>query len=283
MVDRSSRARRSLPALVVASAVLLAAQAARADTGLPTLYVNYTMSCTFVLTDESGTTLTSVAPGSYQILVTSPVPFAAVDLGGVNDMTACKGSARFALTGPGVSVTTTLDNGDSDHALLDVTLAPSSTYTAVDNTQPALAHVSFTTTASGTASPVSGATVATTTATQTEATAGSSASTASKPPAPPSALPDRGTLAATVTASGAVALTYRGRAVTALRAGRYTITVTDESRRSGFAIEQTHGATTVLSTGLFAGKRSTPIDLSAGRWSFFATPARGRTFFSVRP
>ena len=158
MVDRSSRAWRFVAALVVAPA-LLAVPLGRADTSLPTLYVNYSMNCTFVMTDESGKTLTSVAPGNYQILVTSPVPFAAVDLAGINDMTACKGSAQFALTGPGVSLTTTLDDGDSDNAFLYATFAPSSTYTAVDNTQPAVAHFSFTTTASGTPVPVTAPTV----------------------------------------------------------------------------------------------------------------------------
>ena len=120
------------------------------------------------MTDDAGKTLTSVAPGSYQILVTSPVPFAAVDLAGINDMTACKGFAQFALSGPGVSVTTTMDNGDSDNAVLYATFAPSSTYTAVDNIQPAVAHFSFTTTAAGTPAPPSVATTAATTTTTGE-------------------------------------------------------------------------------------------------------------------
>ena len=151
MIDRSSRARIYVAALVVAS-LLLPVRPGRADSSppassLPALYVNYTMNCTFTMTDDAGKTLTSVAPGNYQILVTSPVPFAAVDLSGINDMTACKGFAQFALSGPGVSVTTTMDNGDSDNAVLYATFAPSSTYTAVDNIQPAVAHFSFTTTA----------------------------------------------------------------------------------------------------------------------------------------
>jgi hypothetical protein len=280
MVDRSSRARLSVAALLVFS-LLLPVESGRADSSLPTLFVNYTMDCTFTMTDDWGKTLTSVAPGSYQILVTSPVPFASVDLSGINDMTACKGSPQFALSGPGVSVTTTMDDGGSDTAVLDVTFEPSSTYAAVDNLQPTVAHFSFTTT-SGTPAPPSVQTTAATTTTQAKIPAVSGASSASPSPPPRAGSPDRGTLAATVTATGAVALTYQGKAVTTLRAGRYTVAVTDESRRTGFVVRQLHGATTWLSTGAFTGKRRSSIELTKGQWSFSASPAGTKTYFIVR-
>ena len=286
MIGRSSRARMYVAALVVAS-LLLPVQPGRGDSSppaasLPALYVNYTMNCTFTMTDDAGKTLTSVAPGSYQILVTSPVPFAAVDLAGINDMTACKGFAQFALSGPGVSVTTTMDNGDSDNAVLYATFAPSSTYTAVDNIQPAVAHFSFTTTAAGTPAPPSVQTTAATTTTQAKAPTVAGGSSASSPTPPAAGSPDRGTLAATVSGSGAVALTDKGKAVTTLRAGRYTIAVTDESRRTGFVVQQMHGATTWLSTGAFTGKRTRSIDFTKGQWSFSASTAGAKTWFIVR-
>jgi hypothetical protein len=283
MIDRSSRARMYVAALVVAS-LLLPVQPGRADSSqpassLPALYVNYTMNCTFTMTDDAGKTLTSVSPGGYQILVTSPVPFAAVDLAGINDTTACKGFAQFALSGPGVSVTTTMDNGDSDNAVLYATFAPSSTYTAVDNIQPAVAHFSFTTTAA--APPSVETTTATTTTAQAKAPTVVGGSSASAPAAPAVSSPDRGTLAATVSGTGAVALTDKGKAVTTLRAGRYTIVVIDASRRTGFVVQQTHGATTWLSTGAFTGKRTRSIDLTKGQWSFSASPAGAKTWFIV--
>ena len=278
MVDRSSRARLSVAALLVFS-LLLPVQSGRADSSPPTLFVNYTMDCTFTMTDDWGKTLTSVVPGSYQILVTSPVPFASVDLSGINDMTACKGSPQFALSGPGVSVTTTMDDGGSDTAVLDVTFEPSSTYTAVDDIQPTVAHFSFTTTA-GTPPPPSVQTTAATTTTKAPTVAGGSS--ASSSPTPPAASsPDRGTLAATVTGTGSVALPYQGKAVTALRAGRYTVAVTDESRRTGFVVRQVHGATTWLSTGSFTGKRTRAIDFTKGQWSFSASTAGAKTYFIV--
>jgi hypothetical protein len=280
MVDRSSRARIYVAAFFVASA-LLPVQSVSADSALPTLYVNYTMNCTFTMTDASGKTLTSVAPGNYQLLVTSPAPFAAVDLAGVNDMTACMGSAQFALTGPGVSVTTTMDDGDSDNAVLDVALEPSSTYTAVDNTQPTIAHFSFTTTAAATATPPGVATTPETTTAATTSTPQAKAPTLAGGTGAPQTIPDRGTLAAAVSAAGVVALTYKGKAVTTLRAGRYTIALTDASRRSGFVVQQLHGGTIELSTASFTGKRSRPVDFSKGQWSFSPSPAGAKTYFIV--
>ena len=191
-----------------------------ATASLPTIYVNYTMNCTFNMTDAMGKTLTSIPPGAYQILVTSPAPFAAVDLAGINDMTACKGSANFQLTGPGVTLTTTLDDGDSESAFIYGTFLPSSTYTAVDMTQPSVAHFTFTTTATGVASaPV------TTPASTTTAAAHPASIIVSAPPK------TKGTLTATVGLGGGVKLTAGGKVVTSLHTGRYTFVVTDHSPR----------------------------------------------------
>ena len=49
-------------------------------------------------------------------------------------MMACKGSVHFQLTGPGVSLSTTLDDGDNDQALLQGIFQPSGTYVAQDLT-----------------------------------------------------------------------------------------------------------------------------------------------------
>ena len=71
-----------------------------------------------------------------------------------NDFTGCKGWVQFQLTGPGVSLFTTLDTGcDAFLILPQQTFKPNSTYTATDLNQPSVARASFTTLASG--SPVS--------------------------------------------------------------------------------------------------------------------------------
>src|SRR4051812_48349900 len=75
---------------------------------LPTLYVKYAINCTFTITNDNGGSVTSIAPGTYQVDVTSPLDFATIDMTGITDFTACRGFARFQLTGPGVSLATTI-------------------------------------------------------------------------------------------------------------------------------------------------------------------------------
>ena len=141
-------------ALAAAAVLIPAALARPADSVLPTLYVNYTMIRTFTITGDNGARVTSIPPGTYQVFVTTPMVFADVDLTGVFDMTACKSFTQFSLTGPGVNVQTTLQDGDEDKDIYKATFAPSSTYLAVDMNQPTVARVSFSTTATGTAGSV---------------------------------------------------------------------------------------------------------------------------------
>ena len=47
-------------------------RSARGAAALPTLYVNYNMNCTFGITDDSGKAVTSIAPGTYQVQITTP-------------------------------------------------------------------------------------------------------------------------------------------------------------------------------------------------------------------
>src|SRR5438094_2766863 len=119
------RARRALlltAALMVAAAVLAplgsAARHASGQPALPTLYVQYTMNCTFAIFDDVGRPVSAIAPGTYQVEVSTPIMFKLVRPGGVtvdniapNDFTGCKGWVQFQLTGPGVNPFTTLDSG----------------------------------------------------------------------------------------------------------------------------------------------------------------------------
>ena len=135
------RRRLGLGAAALGLIAVGSAQAAK-----PTIYVNYTIGCTFTITDDSGKAVTAIPAGDYQILVRTPGSFGGVDLSGIFDMTACKGAVDFRLTGPGVSLATTLDDGDADSDFLYTTFMPSSTYTAVDGHQPTVAHATFATT-----------------------------------------------------------------------------------------------------------------------------------------
>ena len=85
------------------------------------------MSCTFTITDDNGRRVSSIPPGTYQVLVTTPMVFADVDLSGIFDMTACKSFVQFQLAGPGVNLSTTLQEGDEDKELLRAVFQPSAT------------------------------------------------------------------------------------------------------------------------------------------------------------
>ena len=188
-------------ALAMMAAIVPAAFAKRSDAVLPTLYVNYAMNCTFTITGDSGARVSSIPPGTYQVFITTPMVFADVDLTGISDMTACKSFTQFSLTGPGVNLTTTLQDGDEDKELDKATFQPASTYVAVDNNQPGVARVSFTTTATGSASDVTSPTSSSGSGkgdVQSSLLGSSSKSGASTT----TSLPLRGTLIATVSASG---------------------------------------------------------------------------------
>src|SRR6478735_8324189 len=121
----------TLTALLAAAAVLVPAGGARPVAVQPTLYVDYTMNCTFTISDDSGRRVSTIPPGTYQVQIQTPVAFGAVDLTGTSDMTACKSFVQFQLTGPGVDLASTLGDGDSAFWLYTETFQPGGTYTAV--------------------------------------------------------------------------------------------------------------------------------------------------------
>jgi hypothetical protein len=259
-----------VPALIaLVAAVLVGAPSGGA--ALPTLYVHYAMNCTFTIVGDGGAPVTSIAPGAYQVLVTSPEPFAAPDLSGQTDPTvACGGFLRFRLTGPGVSLFTTLEDGDASSDLLAATFQVG-TYVAQEEQRPTVARVVFTVAAGavagggstgGSGSTGSGSTGTTTTRT-----------TATK-------LAVRGTLAGNVTTTGKLTLTYKGKSVSSLRSGRYTISVLDETSRSGFTVQKLGKTPTQVTGKGFLGRRSVTLSLAAGQWIYYS-PSGKKSYFVV--
>jgi hypothetical protein len=261
-----------------AAVVLPSGYAARAAGGLPTLYVSYNMNCTFAVTDDSGKAITTIAPGTYQVQITTPVVFADVDLTGIYDMTACQSFVQFQITGPGVSISTTLQDGDEDYGVYSATFKPGSTYTASDLNQPSVAKLVFQAAASGSpvlpTSPVTGSTTGK--GSSQSDLIGSKSNTGSS-----AATPSRGTLTASVSAIGKVTLSYQGRLVSSLKAGLYTVSVTDSSKKSGFVIQQSHKLATSVSSAPFTGKKSKTPDLSKGQWFFYPSFIGQKTYFIV--
>jgi hypothetical protein len=206
--------------------------------------------------------------------------FADVDLTGIFDMTACKSFTQFSLTGPGVNVSTTLQDGDEDKDIYKATFAPSSTYLAVDMNQPTVARVSFTTTATGTAGSVASPTTSSSSGKGDTQSSLIGSSSSSKTAASAS-LRLRGGLVATVSAAGTPRLTFRGKGVTSLRAGRYTISVSDHSKKGGFIIQQIKQGGNTVTGVAFVGKRTATVNLRAGQWFFYPTFVGAKTYFIV--
>lgn len=253
-----------LGAMIAVAAIFVSAGSATKSASSiavpPTLYVVYTMDCTFTIVDDAGKTVTSIAPGNYQIDVRTPLAFGTIPRN-FTDMTACKGMAQFQLSGPGVNLSTTLTAGCEADFVTTETFLPSATYTAQDLNQPSVAHASFTTLASGAPAKAS-------------ASYGSTSfgkGTASTDIVGSALLPARGTLTGNLTAAGKPSLTSAGKTVTALKAGRYTFRITDQDVKSSFSILGPKTKATINLTGVkFVGKHSASVTLTAGRWMYFA-------------
>jgi hypothetical protein len=254
-------------ALGAAASLVFAGEGSSKGTALPTLYVTYSAKCTFTITSDSGGAVTSIPYGTYQVQVTTPGSFSGVDLAGITDFTACKGAAAFQLTGPGVNVATTLNDGDASQDVLNATFQASSTYAAQDNNQPSATHTTFTTTATAVGATSTTTTPTTTTSTGTKTTPTSSAKVV-------------GTITATVTAAGNVTLTYKKKIVTSLTPGAYTLSVVDKSKKAGFTI-QGGGKKTVVTTAAFVGKKPATITLKTGQWFAFGVAKGAKYGFVV--
>ena len=84
-----------------------------------------------------------------------------------------------------------------------------------------------------------------------------------------------------MSAAGALALSFDGKAVKMLKAGRYTITVTDHSKLAGLMIGESSMMVTTLSGVAAVGTSTHTVTLSAGKWFYEGTLHGARTSFTV--
>jgi hypothetical protein len=195
----------------------------------------------------------------------------------LNDSAVVSGP-QFDLQGPGVNLVDNMFYGETASATDTADFAPSSTYTWRDDEHPSVVFT-FTTSAvvaggpsaSGSAGPTAGGT-------PSSGSGPSQDVVGSEAPKPD---PLRGPLVGTVSATGKLTLTRDGKNVATLKSGRYTITVTDRSAKSGFLIEEIRKTATTISGASFVGKRSVSVDLKAGQWFFFPTFVGKKTYFIV--
>jgi len=267
-----SQARIALLAAVAAAGALAAGSAADSPIFSTTVFFRVTESaqCTISAAIDGGATMqssgavVSIPPGPYQVSIRTPLP------DDTFDTSACE-YGRFSFTGPGVSFSSTFGvNGLPPYsATINVTLAPSATYTMVDASRPSSPLV-FTTTATGSSSslvPTAPASTAKSTGSIQPSLVGSEAG------------PALVTLMATVPAAGKPTLeSSHGKPLVSLKAGRYAVVVQDASRSKGLMIERAHGKPTTLASAAFTGKRTVRVTLSAGHWTYFSAAGTATPF-----
>ena len=86
---------------------------------------------------------------------------------------------------------------------------------------------------------------------------------------------------ASVSASGKPAMTFGGKTVKTLKAGRYMFTVADHSKQASLIVWPLGKHSITLSGASATGTSSHSVTLSAGKWFFEASMAGPRTYFSV--
>ena len=214
---------------------------------------------------------TLIPPGSYQVNVNDNS-----DIGNVD------------LEGPGVSDQTGVDS--IVQVTWSVTFQPCSIYSYTDDTVSTSsqwfqtsASSTSTTPCASTAKPpvVPTPVVGTTPIVPSPSPAASKGGSATVQKPKPAALPFRGTLAAVVSRSGSLTLSIKGKAVTSLLSGRYTVSVTDVSAKVGFTIQEFRNTAIVLSGASFVGKRSRTLVLSPGQWLFYSSFVGKKSYFIV--
>jgi len=268
MRGHKSRMLVLIAAVGLAAALTPLGNTASRDTAFPTLYVTYTMNCTFTITDDSGKPVTTIPPGSYQVEVSTPIMFRLINIPdrAPGDFTGCRGWVQFQLTGPGVSLGTTLDIGcESDYLLPATFFKPNSTYTAQDLNQPAVAHASITTLSSGSPTlPTNPSGTGTGKGTASTDIVGEGITAGIK-----------GLVTGTLSPAGTARLTSGGKVVTTIKAGRYRFSITDRSPHAGFTLQAPTMAMPKALTGSgFVGRHSTVVALTAGRWTYVSNGKR---------
>ena len=237
---------------LVASLLALApaSQAHRAAAG-PSLSVTFTPAGVITVTLPDGTpvgstsgTPTLIPAGYYTLLFYGPGE--------------CINLPLFELKGPGVNINDDMLGGETDVHTLYANFAPNTTYTWHSDRNASVVY-SFRTSSTVAASQSSTSTTSTT-------SSSSSAKPTSEDITGSDIVPFRGTLTAGVTSGGKLTLVFKGKPVTALKAGRYTIAVTDKSPKSGFVLAKIAHKPMTVTGAAFVGRHSASVRLTTGKW-----------------
>jgi len=267
-----------LVGVLLAAAVFVplgtAARRAAAPQPKPTINIKYTMNCTFSIQDDNGNTLTNIAPGTYQIFVSTPEMFKLVRPGGVgvdniaaNDFTGCKGWVQFQVQGPGVNLFTTLDSGCDAYLLLPQQTFKAGQYVFQDLNQPGTTRQTISVQPGGyTWVPAKNPYDVTSGkgSTQKDLIGSESGSSGTKV---------LGTLSGSVSARGGLtSLKLNGKPVKQLKHGRYKLAINDMSKTASFEVKALAGTDKGLNKDLtdyaFVGRHTVWFTFTPGRWVY---------------
>jgi hypothetical protein len=254
-----------IAACAVAAALLLAAPAALGRSSAnPAIQVHFSLTGTITVTLPDGTPVgstsgqpTVIPAGYYTVLLLGP--------GG------CATIPYFELKGPGESIVNNLTEGEVDNDSVNAFFQPNATYTWRNQATPGVTYT-FQTSSQVLGSPPAqvgpgGLSASNHTTVSSSDLVGSGV------------LPFRGKLTGAISSAGRLSLAFGGKSVTGLKAGRYTLVVTDKSASAGLQLRKGKYSPQRLTTGKFVGKRSVSIRLTAGHWVF--SPSPGKQAFTI--
>jgi len=266
-IDFVSRVRRSrlLGSIVLTAGLLVFVPAGGArPTASLSLFVSFFANGTVTVTTPDGTAIgttsgtpTLIPAGFYTIVFSGP--------GG------CTALPYFHLTGPGTNIVTNMAEGAAQRSTNTANLLPSSTYQWISDAFPNVVHT-FTTSAVVEGSPPSGGETPT-------GTTGKGKGVTYPDLVGSEIAPFRGTLTAAVSPAGRLSLAYKGKGLTSLKAGKYTIAVTDRSANAGLVLQKLKRSPVSITGSAFMGTRSVHVQLTAGRWLFAG--GRGEPSYTI--
>ncbi len=259
-----SRARRLIASIAVVAGLLTIPAGAQSRTAAnPTFNVNFSLTGAITVTMPNGSPLgvtsgspTVIPAGYYTVLLIGP--------GG------CSTIPYFELKGPGESIVNNLTEGELDGDSVNAYFLPNSTYTWRNQENPSVIYT-FQTSSDLVGSPPPHA--GPTGLSSSQHTTVSSSDLAAS-----NILPFRGTLTGAVSAAGKLTIAFKGKSIASLKAGQYTISITDKSSTTGFMLQKIKRMVS-LTGPAFVGKRTASVKLTAGTW--IVTPQLGKKTYSI--
>src|SRR5262249_44973811 len=90
-----------------------------------------------------------------------------------------------------------------------------------------------------------------------------------------------GTLTGALPGKGKPTLTNKGKPVTVLKSGRYKVAISDQTKKGAFVVEAVNGGTVKdLTAAPF--RRSVTLELTPGRWMYYANRSKPYFFLVTR-